>query len=465
MNESMVNFLNLPSAGMLLVFLSRVFLPSAVTAKEDFEAGHHIVSSIGSERATSGAGGKIVTFNGKTHVVWQDVTEKGYFNRVRTFQHTSGKWTKPFTLNHGKDNHARPVITVDKQGMLHVILSGHNSPIRYRRSVKPNDASAWTDEEKVGSGTYPVLACNEQGTLFLTVRNPQGWDGVDFYVKKTKGLWQKRPKPVMRDPNLPGYAAFQTGMAWDPTHNTLHMVVDFYESKQIYKQRGIHQAVCYLRTQDEGISWQRADGSQVKLPARPPQMDILARSTEERRTQIPLPVLLSQGSIVVDSQAVPHIFYISHLDTPGQYIHATPDAQGVWQQTTVDAVAKAYPKMRPIAARGSLSIDAADTLYALLELVPLDKRWIDGKPVRGLKFTTDSKKLVWVISRDRGKTFTVEQALEDGAVFNQANLERLTGQNEIIAGRFPPFIYFEGLSRYPKPGEIIQNDVYFLNIP
>jgi len=159
-------------------------------AENQLEPKHVLISSTGSERATSGAGNKIVTFGGKTHVVWQDVSEKGYFNRVRSFDHASGKWSEPFTLNRGKDNHARPVITVDKQGFLHVILSGHNSPNSYRRSVKPNDATAWTESENVGLGTYPVIVCDKQGKLYLTVRNPNRWNGVDFYVKPAGQPWK-----------------------------------------------------------------------------------------------------------------------------------------------------------------------------------------------------------------------------------------------------------------------------------
>ena len=40
--------------------------------------------------------------------------------------------------------------------------------------------------------------------------------------------------------------------------------------------------------------------------------------------------------------------------------------------------------------------------------------------------------------------------------------ERPTGFNGGPAGKRPPLLYFEGLSRYRKPGEIIQNDVYFV---
>ena len=49
-----------------------------------------LISQVGSERATSGAGNKVVTYEGRTHVVWQDVTGEGYFNRVCTFDRDTG---------------------------------------------------------------------------------------------------------------------------------------------------------------------------------------------------------------------------------------------------------------------------------------------------------------------------------------------------------------------------------------
>ena len=40
--------------------------------------------------------------------------------------------------------------------------------------------------------------------------------------------------------------------------------------------------------------------------------------------------------------------------------------------------------------------------------------------------------------------------------------EKPIGFNGVAAGKLPPLLYFEGLSRYRKPGEIIQNDVYYV---
>lgn len=64
-----------------------------------------LVSALGSERATSGAGAKIVTFGDMTHVIWQDADDKGaYLNRIRSLDRSTGQWTDPFTLNRGKDS-------------------------------------------------------------------------------------------------------------------------------------------------------------------------------------------------------------------------------------------------------------------------------------------------------------------------------------------------------------------------
>ena len=118
------------TVGVTLLTIGLAVIPQPTTAEDAQGIHRHLISSIGSERATSGSGNKIVTFDGKTHVVWQDATDDGsYLNRVRSLDHATGRWTEPFTLNQGRDNHARPILSVDRQGYLHAILSGHNSPV------------------------------------------------------------------------------------------------------------------------------------------------------------------------------------------------------------------------------------------------------------------------------------------------------------------------------------------------
>jgi len=421
-----------------------------------------VVSTIGSERASSGAGVKIVTFDGKTHIVWQDATEQGYFNRIRTWDAKTGAFSEPFTLNRGKDNHARPVIAMDEQGYLHVILSGHGSPVTYRRSLKPNDASAFTKAEPAGSGTYPMITCGPPGVLFLTMRTSKAWNGVDLYVKEKNQPWRKQCKLVYRDPELPGYAGFQTGLAWDARKQILHAVIDFYESKETYRLRGIHQAVCYLQSADAGRTWRKANGEAIQLPARPESLDILAQSRKERHEKLPPPSILAQGSIVVDPQGAPHVMYISHLEEPGRILHCTPNEKGVWKQSPVTAAQETFPTHRPVGCRGSLSIDDSGALHVLLKLSPLGSGWKQGKPLRGGNFSTKGKRLIWLHSSDNGQSFTATAALPSDQIFNEPNVERPAGFNQIPGGNAPPFVYFDGTNRYPKKGEVLQNTVYLV---
>ena len=426
------------------------------------KAEAHLVSGQGSERATSGSGVKMVTFGEKTHVVWQDADDKGaYLNRIRTLDNRNGKWSEPFTLNRGKDNHARPVIAVDKEGYLHVVLSGHNSPVTYRCSVRPNDASEWTQAEDVGRGTYPVVTVAGDGTLLVTMRVSPRWAGVNLFAKKPGEPWKKRSRLMFRDPKYPAYAGYQTGLAWSPDRKTLHIVIDFYESYHTHKARGAHQAVCYMRSPDGGHTWEKSDGTPVEIPARPEQMDTLARHIGPGQPNLPPPDILAQGSIVVDGKGLPHILYISHQEKPGQVLVATPDGKGCWKRTEVEGVTQVWPGLRPMGCRGSFTIDANGDMHALLEMKPYGKGWKDGKPLRVMMFA-DSEQLAWVTSRDGGNSFSVRAALPGGKTIHQPNVERPAGFNRIPGGQYPPFVYFDGFSRYRKGKEVIQNNVYFI---
>ena len=433
----------------------------ATAAALNAEPTVHVLSTIGSERATSGGGNKIVTHENKTHVVWQDSTPQGYFNRIRTLDRDTNTWLQTVTLNEGKDNHARPVVTIDHEGYLHVIMSGHHSPVTHRRSVRPNDASEWTDPQDVGRGTYPVVVCGADDTLYATMRSDRRWNGVDLYVKPKDGPWEKRGKLVKRREDLPGYAAFHSGMAVGPD-GTLHLVSDFYEGKGIYDQRGLHQAVCYMQSRDRGQTWQRADGTAVSIPARPEDMDILAQDERERGEEMPPPLLLSMGAIVTDLKGRAHILYISHLDAPGQLVHAWTDNDGAWQRQTIDAVAESFPDHRPTHSRGALSKTADGDFYALLTLQPLNDQWQDGKPTRESNWNAENKRLILLHSPDSGRTWDAQLALPEDREVNQPNVERPTGVNLPSGGQVPPFVYFDGLIRYPEKGETIQNNVYLV---
>jgi len=137
------------------------------------------LSVIAGERASQGPGNKIVTSQGKTHFAWQDSYEQRYFARVRTLDHETGTWTPSVTLAEGVDEHSRPTLAIDSQGYLHTIMGGHNSPLQYRRSIRPHDSSEWTPTESFGKNTHPVLLCGPDDTLYLAALQGQVMPSIE----------------------------------------------------------------------------------------------------------------------------------------------------------------------------------------------------------------------------------------------------------------------------------------------
>lgn len=106
----------------------------------------------------------------------------------------------------------------------------------------------------------------------------------------------------------------------------------------------------------------------------------------------------------------------------------------------------------------------------MLTLAPLEHpkaNWspgIYGRPAFWLRDYPNTQRLVWLESRDGGRTFISKDLIphdpDRGTLL--PTQERPTGFNGAFAGQLPPLLYLEGLSRYRRPGEIVQNDVYYV---
>ena len=135
------------------------------------EPNKTLLSTRGCESATAGTGNKIITYQGKTHVAWLDSNEEGYFAVIRTLDRKTGTWSRTHTIGKSNDNHGRPAMTIDSKGYLHVVYGLHHDAIPYRRSVRPNDTSEWTEPVVFGSRlSYPTLMCGPDDSLYLTGR-------------------------------------------------------------------------------------------------------------------------------------------------------------------------------------------------------------------------------------------------------------------------------------------------------
>jgi hypothetical protein len=303
--------------------------------------------------------------------------------------------------------------------------------MRYRRSVRPNDASAWTEAEAVGARcTYPTLVCGRDDTLLLTCRESRS-DGpwsVNLYTRPPGGPWQG-PTPLLRA-RYGGYAHFQEALAWGPDHRTLHLSCRIYEDKD-----GRRQTVAYMVSPDAGRSWRRSDGTTVALPATAATMDVLAAREPGETTAGGLS--LRCGALAVDRRGTPHVLYSAVDGTDGRLILATPDGRGGWRRQPLNpALADVWPDAG-LTLPGGLAIADGGRLVVAAAAFPADA--LSAETLWG----HPALEVVRMVSDDAGRTFRAAVlAPRDPAEARWLpNLERPTGHNRVPA---PGLLYTAG---------------------
>ena len=81
------------------------------------------LSASGSTRATAyNWSNKVVTRDGKTHVVWLDAVSTVC---GRSYDHASGEWSDTVQIDTGADNHCNPSLTMDAEGRLRLCYGPH----------------------------------------------------------------------------------------------------------------------------------------------------------------------------------------------------------------------------------------------------------------------------------------------------------------------------------------------------
>ena len=406
---------------------------------------HFLLSDVGCGRATGYAeANKIVTHEGKSHVAWIDSPEEGFRVRIRTLDHDSGEWAPTVTLGEGYDNHGGPSLTMDSEGYLHVAYYPHHHPMRYRRSLKPNDTTAWTDEELIGkTTTYPTLVCAPDDTLILTCRESSKnvpWE-ANRYIKKKGGDWEG-PHTIIRALHM-NYAHFMEALAWD-SKGTLHLGTRIYGGDP---RRG--HTIGYMKSDDLGETWTRWDGSKIEMPATAETIDIVESSPKGPG------IGLRAGAIAMDGNDVPHIICCQMDTLPSKTWIAKPGANGAWTQTDLAPFLPKKYEGWGVATPGEVVFNDEGTMYVVATLIqPPDNADVSiwGHP---------SSEPILFTSNDGGKTFDFELLTTPDPEVPRwlPNMERPTGHNR-VTGR-PGIIYTEG-TRGDTNLQLVSNNVRWI---
>lgn len=408
---------------------------AALSLSAGLAAAPVVLSRAGSGRATAYCEqAKIITVGDRTHVAWLDGEADGFRIRIRTLDRATGTWSPTVTVGEGMDNHGGPGLTVDSQGYLHIVYYPHHDVFRYRRSLRPNDASAWTPEERFGEGlSFPTMLCAPDDTLILTAR--RGFHDAQRvpqeHLPVEQELWKKPPGGEWRKVSTllrartPGYSQFAVGLAWGADHRTIHLNTRPYEGNP-YTMASPMNTIGYLVSPDAGETWTKADGTPVTLPATAETIDVIAPD------ESPDGPRLNSGPLAVDARGVPHLIYTAAQHDASHLYVATPKAGGGWERRDLTPSLPAAWQGCDITLNmgGGITFSAsgrATVVAVVFKLPPAERKdpiklW--GHPTTEIvRLWSDDGLLTW-----QSEILQPEDATQTHWL---PNLERATGHNRV----------------------------------
>lgn len=238
----------------------------------------------------SGGPASTATRDGKTQIVWGEIAEDdapGVPTHIATYDHASGQLGEKVFIGHAppvNDVHNVPAVCLDSEGFIHVVTGAHGQALKYRRSLKPNDAyGGWTepvevlsagyaddttDEDGDGRQTYTSLVCGPDDTLHIAYR--QWRRGVDPYhggenyaalsvqSKPRDGPWGPA-RPIVVPP-VPGYSIYYHKLTID-RRGRLYLSYSYLTADTSYQSdfpdRYHNRAL--LTSKDGGEHWKLAE--------------------------------------------------------------------------------------------------------------------------------------------------------------------------------------------------------------
>lgn len=244
-----------------------------------------VLSTTGSTRATSyNWGNKILTRDGKTHVVWLDAvaTICG-----RTYDHSTGEWGDTVRIDEGSDNHSAPCITADEAGHIRLTYGPHGwnanwnqARIKWRRTTRPGSMDTWEPEGENYHSSHNNFGYN--ATAASIVHTPSGLDAVIcrggehppstmFHRQRTEGGWTSA-KELLGQQVEPQYTHNYGHITCTPD-GTLYTACHFYniggsDNQAVTGDRSRMRSygAAVLKSTDLGATWTNLRDEAVTLP-------------------------------------------------------------------------------------------------------------------------------------------------------------------------------------------------------
>jgi hypothetical protein len=234
----------------------------------------------------SGAGNSFVTIGDITHIAYIDMSEAtprefGTKQSYVSYNHKTNKFSEPRLLgfttspNLTPDSHNGPAITVDSDGVLHIVLGSHGRAHKYTYSK--DNGRTWSGAEDIESkygGSYVALVTDKDDTMHFVSRLNGGELPLIYtlhHIRKEKGKpWQDMGRIIL--PDRLGYNIFYHNLTID-RKGRLFLSYSYYaawlsdQEKQEYKNKWpsnpdpdeklyAHDPVIIMS--EDGITWKLA---------------------------------------------------------------------------------------------------------------------------------------------------------------------------------------------------------------
>lgn len=196
------------------------------------------------------------------------------------------------------DAHNSISIGVDGAGFLHAAWDHHNGKLRYARSVATNSIQLTPELPMTGSNesdiTYPEFHKLPAGDLLFFYRSGESGKG-NLIIKRydhKKRSWQQVHDNIIDGQN----ARNAYWQSYVDTKGVIHLSWVWRETWDV----ATNHDLCYARSRDDGVTWERSDGSRYKLPITEDNAEYALRIPQNSE-------LINQTSMCADDNGHPYI--------------------------------------------------------------------------------------------------------------------------------------------------------------
>lgn len=271
-----------------------------------------------------------------------------------------------------RDAHNSISLGIDRSNYLHISYDHHATQLRYRKSIKPNDISSWTDElAMTGKAedrvTYPTFILPHHGfPLMLLYRDGvhnKGTARLKAYDDESQ-CWIDNPTPILSGSDSKPWTS---NAYWNHpvigSDGTLHLSF-VWRTHTLGKEDRINNInIGYACTPDNGNIWLTSKGWAYQLP-------ITQVNAETVHPVSPGSNLINQCSMALDSRNRPHIvFYADDPSGVPQYQHLRFDGKAwhhqIISQRTKSFALEGHGTLQIPISRPEIVIDRQDNAYVI----------------------------------------------------------------------------------------------------